>query len=298
MWTLNLMQLLLLLVLTLIVVAQNCTDTTQSTFLGMTQPSVLFRRCTVTAASVIVVNSSATTTSSIEYCAFVGDSYLHVNGTAVASFTNRVTIEVLHSTFREAGVTFSGNFSNASLTLRNNTMSITHCIEMGQPVTYNIALFLSNLWLTNSTSFNVVGNIISTVDNANYSCALLVSVVVHNSTFLISYNNITASGSGNSYAYTLNINQPITMTSSNWYIAYNNMTCTANVVLTLRYIQPITMTSSNWYISYNNMTTKASGVNVNSAYTMDFQQRITVISSNYLLQPPECREFFRLRRPS
>ena len=43
------------------------------------------------------------------------------------------------------------------------------------------------------------------------------------------------------------------------------------------------MTSSNWYISYNNITTKASGGNVNSAYRMDFQQRITVISSNWVL---------------
>ena len=161
---LTLLQLLLLLLVgPLVVAAQNCTDTTRSTSLSTTQPSVLFRWCTVTAASVIVVNSSATTTASIEHCTFVQDSYLHVNGTAVASFTNRVTIEVLHSTFREAGVKFSGNFSNASLTLRNNTMSITHRIEMGQFATYNIAVFLIDLWLTNCTSFNVVGNTISSI---------------------------------------------------------------------------------------------------------------------------------------
>ena len=130
------MRAVLLLLLLVFVVAQNCMDTTRSTLLSTTQPSVLFRRCTVNSSSVMVVNTSATSAATIEYSMFVWGSYLHLNGTAAASSTIRVMIEVLHSTFREAGVKFSGNFSNASLTLRSNTMSITHRIAMGQSVSF------------------------------------------------------------------------------------------------------------------------------------------------------------------
>ena len=196
--------------------------------------------------------------ASIEHCTFVQDSYLHVKGTAITSFTNRVTIEVLHSTFREAGVKFSGNFSNASLTLRNNTMSITHRINMSQHASYTVPLFLSDVWLTNSTSFNVVANTISPADIVKSPIALHGSIELHNSTFLISYNNMTATG-GNSNAYTL-LFVSITMTSSNWHIFYNNLMSTggSDNAYTLHFSQPITITSSNWYISYNNMTATSS----------------------------------------
>ena len=104
MWTLLLQ---LLLVCTL-VAAQNCIDASQSTSLNTTQPSVLFRRCTVNSSSVITVNTNTTSTATVEYSTFVGESYLHINGTTDPS---RCTIEIVHSAFRDAGVKFSGSFS-------------------------------------------------------------------------------------------------------------------------------------------------------------------------------------------
>ena len=121
MWTLLLQ---LLLVCTL-VAAQNCIDASQSTSLNTTQPSVLFRKCTVNSSSVITVNTNTTSTATVDYATFVGDSYLHITGTTDPP-PFRVTIDVVHSSFLEAGVKFSGNFSTATLTLRNNVDTNAH----------------------------------------------------------------------------------------------------------------------------------------------------------------------------
>ena len=58
------------------------------------------------------------------------------------------------------------------------------------------------------------------------------------SSLYISYNVLTATNAP------LVFSQPITMTSSNWLISYNNMTATW-------YCNGVTMTFTTWSISYN-----------------------------------------------
>ena len=267
-------QLWLLMLLVTLVKAQNCTDANRSTALTTTQPYVLFRRCTVRSSSTIVVKTGVTRTATFEYSRFQGDSYLHVNGSTLPS-TTRITIEVIHNSFFQAGVVFSGTFSNANLTFRNNTLLITRRIDLGQLAMVVLLVFLDDVTLMNTTTFLLYSNNMTSTSSVGQGNAASIYVnsafrLFYGSYFCICYNNMTVTSTDNDVVAMSFEN--ITIISSYWSISYNNVVVLVNNVnigtntASNVYFTNTSMTSSSWIFACNNMTSSPTNI----GYTLYF----------------------------